>query len=111
MNEQEQPLLRIRNKDKFNWTIERFQSDGIISRGKYKGQEMKAKWQVTDPVGYYPTLKEAARGLLDTEFKQDWPEDGMTGEDITALIEAAEIRVMAAVADASNTFQKQLKEK
>jgi len=103
-----QPLLRIRNRDKNNWVIERFQSEGIIKRGKYKGQDRKAEWQITNPVGYFLTLQHATRKLLDVELRRDWPADGWTGEDLSALIEAAEVRVMAAVADASKVFKEQL---
>ena len=108
---EKQPLLRIRNRDKNNWTIERYQAGGIVSRGKYKGQEIEAKWDEINPVGYYPTLKDAAHRLMDEELRRDWPANGWTGEILQGLIEAAETRVLAAVADASNVFQEQLKEK
>jgi hypothetical protein len=54
---------QIIKSDKYNWTIQYFQTGGeIVQRGRYAGQPMRERWI---DVGYYPNLADAARALLD----------------------------------------------
>ena len=89
---------RIRKGDSRNWVVEKWQEGGeIITRGLHVGKEKQEKWDTINPVGHYPTARDAARRLLDVEIAQGWPTDGWTGADLTEVINAAEARVMAAV--------------
>jgi hypothetical protein len=91
------PKFRIKRRDENNWVIERWQSGGIISRGRYAGQQKKEKWDEINPVGYFPSLAHAARRLLDEELAAEWPEEGWTGADLLEALKAAEARVLEAV--------------
>jgi len=92
--------LRIRARGQHNWVIEGMQTAGIVSRGRHAGKEKKVQWDTVNPIGYFMHLKHAATRLLTEELRLMWPSDGWTGEDMSAAIEAAEERVLAAVADA-----------
>lgn len=90
--------LRLRLRDRHNWVIEGYQEGGdLIARGRYVGQEKQAKWDTINPIGYFPNLVWAAKRLLDEELRRLWPKDGWTGQDLTAIVDAAEARVLAAV--------------
>lgn len=89
---------RIIKRDPLNWVIEGYQEGGReISRGRYAGQPTKAKWDDTNPVGYFPLLKHAAHRLLDVVLGDEWPEDGWTGADLTAALDAAYQKVAKCV--------------
>ena len=93
-----QPKFRLIRLDANNWAIERWQTGGEpISRGRYAGQLTQEKWDTVNRL-YFPTLAWAAKRLLDLEIGETWPEDGWTGADIRTAIDAAESRVLEAVA-------------
>ncbi len=72
---------RIRKGDSRNWVVEKWQEGGeIITRGLHVGKEKQEKWDTINPVGHYPTARDAARRLLDVEIAQGWPTDGWTGD-------------------------------
>ena len=54
---------RITHPDPFNWCIEEWQEGGAkIEKGRFQGEVTKAKWKAANE--FYPTLKEAAKALL-----------------------------------------------
>lgn len=54
---------RITHPDPFNWCIEEWQEGGKqIDKGKFQGEVTKAKWKAANE--FYPTLKEAAKALI-----------------------------------------------
>ena len=85
---------RITHPDPHNWCIEEFQEGGsTISRGKFAGQEMQAKWKA--PTCFYRTLKDAALALFDKAIG-----DALITGETTNMLEAiklAEERVLAAL--------------
>lgn len=86
---------RIVKHDKLNWAIQRFQEGGDeISRGRYAGQEKQEKWM--PPKSFYPTLRHAAKDLLDMAAGDAL----LSGEatDILTAIQAAERTVLATLA-------------
>ncbi len=100
--------LRIRCRDENNWVIEGYQEGGdLISRGKFAGQAKKAKWDETNPIGYFSQLKFAAQRLLDEELRAILPQNGWTGEDLSQAIQQAEKRVLLAVEKAIDGFEKE----
>ena len=83
---------RITRPDPLNWDIEQFQAGGEkISRGRFAGRVKKESWKV---IGHYSSLKHAAIAILDKEIGDNW-----TGADIKGMIEQAQERVIAALAD------------
>lgn len=86
---------RIIKHDKLNWAIQEYQEGGgEISRGRYAGQEMTARWKA--PKAFYPSLRSAALGLLDQAAG-----DALLAGEATELLEAlklAEERVRATLA-------------
>lgn len=86
---------RITHPDPHNWCIEEFQEGGsTISRGKFAGQEMQAKWKA--PTAFYRTLEDAAKALLDKAAGDAL----LTGETTNVLeaLKLAEARVQEALA-------------
>lgn len=54
---------RITHPDPFNWCIEEWQEGGAkIEKGRFQGEVTKAKWKAANE--FYPTLKEAAKALI-----------------------------------------------
>ena len=87
---------RIRKRDRYNWTIERWQAGGeVISRGKFAGQVTREGWDETSPVGYYPSLKWAAVKLVDVIAGDEWPAEGWTGQALLDALASVEARVLA----------------
>ena len=73
---------RITHPDIYNWCIEEWQEGGsTIERGRYKGQAQQARWKAAE--NFYPTLDEAAKGLL-----------RRAGEQLNEAIKIAEGRVI-----------------
>ena len=86
---------RITHPDPHNWCIEEFQEGGsTISRGRFAGQEMQAKWKA--PTHFYRSLEDAAKALL-TKAAGD---SMLTGEALSVLdaIGIAEKRVQETLA-------------
>jgi hypothetical protein len=91
-------LLRIRNRDQHNWVIEGYTSGGeTITRGKYAGNTKKGGWDEVNPVGYYQTLEQAAKRLLDLEIKMN---TDIVCDNIITKIEDAKQAVIQAVKEA-----------
>lgn len=97
--------LRIRNRDQHNWVIEGYAEGGeTITRGKYAGKTKKGGWDEVNPLGYYQTLEQAAKRLMDYEIKLhtdvvDW--------DIMETIQQARDAVIVAVAEAVYAMEKE----
>jgi hypothetical protein len=90
---------RITHPDKYNWDLERFEGGGeLISRGRYVGQEKKAKW-VT--VSHHGNLRAAAKAML-TQAAGDALLAG-EAEGILEALTLAEERVMACLAASVST--------
>jgi hypothetical protein len=54
---------RITHPDPYNWCIEEWQEGGAkIEKGRFQGEVTKAKWKAANE--FYPTLREAAKALL-----------------------------------------------
>lgn len=88
---------RIIRADSLNWAIQEWQEGGgIIERGRFSGQEKKAKWKA--PESFFTTLTWAARCLFH-DIVGDVPHgEGMTGEALAKVVQDAEERTKAYVA-------------
>lgn len=88
---------RIVKRDSLNWAIEKYQSGGTVSRGRYAGQEKQEKWDTINPVGYFPNLESAARYLVDRILGDSWPDEKREIEQTLAAIKTAKEEVVAIV--------------
>lgn len=82
---------RITHPDPLNWCIEEWQEGGgTISRGRFAGQEMAAKWKASN--SFHSSLKNACLALLDKAAG----DAVVTGEAASILdaIKIAEARVL-----------------
>ena len=85
---------RIVRADKHNWDVERYQeAGGIISRGRYSGQEKQARWMVE---GHFNRLEHAAKFMVD-KATGSYVEEGQA---ILDAITAAQEAVLEAVNEA-----------
>lgn len=101
----QQDKFRIRKMDKDNWVIERFEAGGeIAQRGRTAGQPKAARWVVE---GYFAQIKFAAKRLPDTILGDILEgQENVTGKEILAAIEQAEIRAVKIVEDAVASLPK-----
>lgn len=82
---------RIIRADSLNWAIEEWQPGGdLIERGRFTGQIKKAKWKMAE--SFFRTLADAARDMF-----HEIVADGFTGEQVAALVDSAEKRVIEQV--------------
>ena len=73
---------RITHPDPFNWCIEEWQEGGAkIEKGRFQGEVTKAKWKAANE--FYPTLKEAAKALLNKAAG-----DAILNNEIKDILEA-----------------------
>jgi hypothetical protein len=82
---------RITHPDPYNWCIEEWQEGGAtIEKGRFMGGKTTAKWKA--PSCYYPSLKEAAMGLMQKAIG-----DSLLNKEANTILEAinlAEKRVL-----------------
>lgn len=82
---------RITHPDPFNWCIEEWQEGGKqIEKGRFQGEVTKAKWKAANE--FYPTLKDAAIGLLNKDISNQLLNNET--KDILEAIKKAEERVI-----------------
>lgn len=93
---------RIIRADAHNWAIEEWQDGGgTIERGRYVGQEKKAKWKAADK--FYAKLEDAAAAMFREIVADNW---NVTGQALFSMLEAASKEVqehVSALVNNANT--------